>query len=129
MRTGRECGAFSDASTPQLQQHLSGILTVMGKMYLQQYKSQINNEDKRNKGKCTAAIALIEQALSILRTLLQDGFKVSQTSMLLASAHSYLDVFKEAHGTLKEALDLIRSCSGEKSTRVASFHQQMEKQH
>jgi len=60
---------IAHASTPQLQKHLSRILTTMGHMYISQYQSHITNGAKRDKGKCTSAKALLEQALSIQRAL------------------------------------------------------------
>ena len=60
---------IAHASTPRLQGQLSRILTVTGQMYISQYNSQITNGAKRHTGKCTAAKSLLEEALSIQRTL------------------------------------------------------------
>jgi len=101
------------ASTPQLQGHLSKTLTTTGQMY-SQYRSQITNGAKGDKGKCTGANALLEEALSIQRALSQDGM-AADTLKILASAHGYLEMFDEARSTLKQALDLTRRCHGEES--------------
>jgi len=60
---------IAHASTPRLQGQLSRILTVTGQIYISQYNSQITNGAKRDTGKCTAAKSLLEEALSIQRTL------------------------------------------------------------
>jgi len=59
---------IAHASTPQLPR----ILTPMGQMNISQYNSQITNGAKGDKGKCTGAKALLEEALSVQRALLQD---------------------------------------------------------
>jgi len=112
------------ASTPQLQGHISKILTTTGQMYISQYRSQITNGAKGDKGKCTGAKALLEEALSIQRALSQDGM-AADTSKILACAHGYLEMFDEARSTLKQALDLTRRCHGEESAEVAACHQEM----
>jgi len=117
-------GDFLHASTLQLQVYLSTILTIMGKMHVSQYSSQIANVASGDKGKCTVAIALCEEALSILRTHLQYGM-AAQTLTVLASAHSNFDMFDEARSTLKEALDLSCRYNGKESTEVAVCHQRM----
>ena len=65
------CGDIAHATTPQpkLQMHLSRILTPMGQIHLDQCDSRIFNGAKGDKGKCTAAKFLLEEALSILCTL------------------------------------------------------------
>jgi len=117
-------GDIAHASTPQLQRHLSNILSAMGHMYIRQYRSQITNGSKGDKRKCTDANALLEEALSIQRAFSQDGMVVD-TLTVLASAHGYLEMFDEARRTLKQALDLTRRCDGDESSQRASCHQQM----
>jgi len=117
-------GDIAHASTPQLQIQLSKILTAMVKMHVSQYSSQIINGAKGDKGKCTSAKALMEEALSIQHTLSQYSV-AADTLQFLASAHGYLEMFDEARSTLKQALDLTRRCDGEESTRVAACHQRM----
>ena len=109
------------ASTPQLEIHLSNILSAMGHMYISQYDSQITNGDK---GKCTDANALLEEALSIQRALSRYGM-AADILTILASVHGYLEMFDEARNTLKQALDLTRRCHGEESAKVAVCHQRM----
>jgi tetratricopeptide (TPR) repeat protein len=115
---------IAHASSPQLQGHLSNGLAAMGQMYIRQYYSQITNGAKEDKGKCTVAIALCEEALSIQRALSQDGI-TADTLTTLASAHGCLEMFDGARSALKEALNLSSCCDGEESTRVASFHHKM----
>jgi len=100
---------IAHASSPQLQGHLSNGLAAMGQMYIRQYYSQITNGAKEDKGKCTVAIALCEEALSIQRALSQDGI-TADTLTTLASAHGCLEMFDGARSALKEALNLS-SCS------------------
>jgi len=115
---------IAHASTLQLQMLLSRILSDMGKVHISQYDSPIANGPKGDKGKCTNAKALCEEALSILYSLSQYGMTVD-TLTILASVHGYLEMFDEARSTLKEALDLTCNCHGEESTEGASCHQEM----
>ena len=117
-------GDKAHASTPQLQRHLSNILSAMGHMYIRQYRSQIANGAKGDKRKCTDANALLEEALSIQCAFSQDGM-AADTLTVLDSAHGYLEMFDEARRTLKQALDLTRRCDGDESSQMASYHQQM----
>jgi len=117
-------GDIAHASTPQLQRHLSNILSAMGHMYISQYRSQVTNGVKGDKRKCTDANALLEEALSIQRAFSQDGM-AADTLRILASAHGYLEMFDEARSSLKQALDLARCCDGEESAKVAICHQEM----
>jgi len=117
-------GDIVHASTPQLQIHLSSILSAMGQMYISQYIRQITSGAKGDKSKCTDAKALLEEALSIQRALLRYGM-AADTLIFLTSAHGYLEMFDEARSTLKQALDLTRRCDGKESEEVAACHQQM----
>jgi len=117
-------GDIAHASTPQLQGHLSRILTAMGKMCLNQYSSQITNGAEGDKGKCTGAKSLLEEALSIQCALAQYGM-AAQTLIILASGHGYLEMFDEARSTLKQALDLTRRCHGKEIEEVATCHEEM----
>jgi len=117
-------GDIAHASTPQLQRHLSHMLSAMGHMYISQYRSQVTNGAKGDKRKCTDANALLEEALSIQRAFSQDGM-AADTLKNLASAHGYLEMFDEARSSLKQALDLARCCDGEESAKVAICHQEM----
>ena len=106
-------GDIAHASTPR---HFSRTLTAMGIWYLRQYNSQISNGAKGDKGRCTGAKALLEEALSIQRALSQYGI-AADTLICLASAHGYLEMFDEARSTLKQALDLTRRCHGEEAKK------------
>ena len=117
-------GDIAHASTSQLDIQLSRILTTMGQMYISQYSSQITNGAKGDKGKCTGAKALLEEALSIQCALSQYGM-VAQTLRILASAHGNLAMFEEARSTLKQALDLTRRYDGEESKELALCLQEM----
>ena len=117
-------GDIAHASTPQLQRHLSNILSAMGQMYLGQYRSQITNGVKGDKGKCTDAKALLEEVLSIQRAHSRCD-RAAEALQSLACAHGYLEMFDEARSTLQQALDVARRCHGEESTREASCHQRM----
>jgi len=64
-------GDIAHASTPQLEIQLSGILTAMGQMYISQYRSQDINRAKGDKGKCTGAKSLLEEAISIQRAFVR----------------------------------------------------------
>jgi len=98
-------GDIAHASMPQLQMHLSRILSDMGQMHIIRYGSQIANGANGDKGNCTIAKALLEKALSIHRAHSQDGM-AAHTLTILASAHGYLKMFDDARSTLKEAPNL-----------------------
>jgi len=119
------CGDIAHENTPKLEMQLSRILTVMGQVYISLYNSPITNGAMRDKGKCTVAKALLEEALSIQRALSQDGM-AEVILIILASAHGCLQMFDEAHSTLKQALDFTRRCHGKESKKVASCHQRMD---
>ena len=111
-------------STPQLQAKLAEILYVTGSVYLDQYNHQINSRAKADKGKCSAAKALLEEGLVICREVKSDN-GAADSLRLLASAYSHLGMHDEARGTLKEALDLTCSCVGQMTAEVAACHEQM----
>jgi len=96
----------------------------MGHMYISQYDSQITNGAKGDKGTCTGANVLCNEALSIQRALSQDGM-AADILIFLASAHGYLEMFDESRSTRKEALDLTRCGHGEEGATVVACHQQM----
>jgi len=115
---------IAHASIFQLQMLLSSILSAMGQLYIIQYNSQITNLAEGDKGKCTVAKVLLEEAISILRTHSQDGM-AADTLTVLPSTHSNLEMYNGARSTLTEALYFSCRCHGEESTRVASCHQRM----
>jgi len=117
-------GNIAHASTSQVETQLSRILTAMGQVYFSQYNSQITNGAKGDKGKCTSAKALLEEALSIQHALLQDGM-AADTSKILVSAYGYLEMFDETRSTLKQALYLTPCCNGEECAKAAACHHHM----
>jgi len=60
-----------------------GFSLPWAKYTFNQYDSQITNETKGDKGKCTAAKALLEEALSLLRAHSQDDM-AAEILMLIA---------------------------------------------
>mmetsp|Transcript_37833 Transcript_37833/g.55573 ORF Transcript_37833/g.55573 Transcript_37833/m.55573 type:complete len:275 (+) Transcript_37833:881-1705(+) len=94
---------IAQESTPQLQEALAEILHATGSLYIDQH---YGNRQIKNWTSGSATKALLEEALSIRRTLARFGPAASELFRLLADVYRILDMHDEARNILKEALDL-----------------------
>jgi len=74
-------------STLQLQAKLAEILHLTGSVYLDQYNNQINSRAKADKGKCSAAKALLEEGLVICREIKSDNCAADSLRLLASHIH------------------------------------------
>jgi len=103
---------------------LDEILLDMGRLYHDQCNIEIEIGAKVDRGKCSAAKALFEEALVIRRDLKRNR-TAAETLMLIASLYSNLEMYDEARCSLKEALDFTRRCLGKERPDLVDYHQRM----
>jgi len=101
---------------------LAEILHDIGRLYHDQCNIEIDNGAKVDRGKCSAAKALFEEALVIRRDLKRNR-TAAETLMLIASLYSNLEMYDEVRCSLKEALDLTRRCLGKERPDLVDYHQ------
>jgi len=94
---------IAQESMPQLQEALAEILHATGSLYINQH---YGNRQIKNWTSGSAPKALLEEALSIRRTLARFGPAPSELFCLLADVYRILYMHDEARSILKEALDL-----------------------